>query len=774
MLYPPPLPSLSRHSNSFHLQHSRAWQAGKNALTAAVILALTSLSAQAITLTEENLTTNLEFPRYSDGQEHLIDSLRLGTLDNPFATTAKWDYSLIRAYDRSKVTIKDTSLHALINAASGNPNDVLYGFRAKGTDSEIHLEGPIDIVITQDPNLNIAYGLSALYAEEGGKIYIGNKESDDPVRIWTLANKPDTISAKSGGDITFLSTNNQMVGSFDLIGTAKPPEGEKSEVTVTFSGNNSYWFGDDGSYANGNLFGKIGDRNRGTLNVTIEKGAQWSYLGLNNGGTAREKRISAITLKDGGIITLYDRTLLNFWESIGLLDRIQEGNYSVVHDHVEIGDLKGNGGIFQLDLNAVNKSDSDVIFIEGSSDPGQHAIDLVEHDFDLLIPITPENNLIFAVAKGTAAGENGVKFVDKVNERGEGLIDYELRIASSEFTEDDTKRQEITNITLSTDKLFSLGANEYIGGTKWFIERIIIEKSAAARGFTGAGYASYDAAVEMDRHDRRLLETVRDSKDPENGLWVRVHHGRNGAEDQYRWDRTGVTIGFDRAFTEKSRAGAWFSYTEGDTEFLDVRGDGDMKRYEFALFDTLTYGNHYLDFVGRIGRVSSEYTVGNEAYTTDGDYDQDYAALSAEYGYTLKSETGVFVEPQVQFQVAYLDSFDYHTDRHMKVEAESETSTIGRVGFRAGREFKGLEQAGSIYFRGDVLHQFSDGQDATLSDGTNRLNENWGDTGTWANFGVGAVWQWKDTLGFQFDLERTAGGKTDDTWLVSGRFNYFF
>lgn len=104
-----------------------------------------------------------------------------------------------------------------------------------------------------------------------------------------------------------------------------------------------------------------------------------------------------------------------------------------------------------------------------------------------------------------------------------------------------------------------------------------------------------------------------------------------------------------------------------------------MKRYELAVFDTLTNRNHYLDFVGRIDRVSNEFTVGHKAYTTDDNY--DHSALPAEYGYTLKSETGVFIDSLMQFLVAYLDSFDYSTDRCMMVEADSETSTIDRVNY---------------------------------------------------------------------------------------------
>lgn len=49
--------------------------------------------------------------------------------------------------------------------------------------------------------------------------------------------------------------------------------------------------------------------------------------------------------------------------------------------------------------------------------------------------------------------------------------------------------------------------------------------------------------------------------------------------------------------------------------------------------------------------------------------------------YTLKSETGVFIEPLMQFQMAYLESFDYRTDQCMIVEAYSETSTIDRVNY---------------------------------------------------------------------------------------------
>lgn len=600
--------------------------------------------------------------------------------------------------------------------------------------------------------------------------------STSRTKIWTFAAKPDTIQLKKKSTFTINSTDNQIIGNILVE--------KDSSLSGKFIGN-GYFSGDDFSLDDQNWVGWIGDLSdgrekytEGSLNLSFENGAQWIYLKL--------PFITSITLNNDGVINLYDQDIQQFYTASELRGYLSDEILNFNHNYVLIQNLKGTGGIFKMDLNAEDKTASDVLFIDSYSGTDgstevQHKIDLVAHDLGLLESITPTNTLIFAVTRETASGKTSSSqlFVDKVNERGEGLVDYELQINHSALIEDDVTRDEFSSIA-AMDPIGDVSKgeinpvpdlNDYVGGTKWFIERIKISKSSAAFGMTGAGYASYDAAVEMDRRDRRLVETVRSA---DNDLWVRIHHGRSGAENQYRWDRTGVTIGFDRAFSEKSRAGAWFSYTEGDTEFLDVRGDGDMKRYELAVFNTLTYGNHYLDFVGRIGRVSNEYTVGNEAYTTDGDYDQDYAALSAEYGYTLKSDTGVFVEPQVQFQVAYLDSFDYRTSRDMKVEANSETSAIGRVGFRAGREFRSVDYAGELYFRGDVLHQFTDGQDAVLSDGLHTFDETWGDTGTWTNFGVGTVWNWKDRFQFQFDAERVAGGKTDDTWLISGRLNYLF
>ena len=643
-------------------------------------------------------------------------------------------------------------------------------------------------------------GANGIYISEQSNAVIGREGGT--TRLWVLAGQPDLISAKKGSTVTFQSTTNQLIGSIDMMDDPNPSgtgNDTPNRIDITLSGENSYWFGDEKTWQNSALRNdKIGFDSGDTFNLILEDGAQWSYLAQ---AYVRDKsklywsipkRISKVTL-NGGIINLFDKNLQDTWQQIGLWDALNNGEYDYDmhpeyrHDYVVVGDLQGSGGIFRMDLNAVNKKDSDMLYIEaGGASDGSLATHYFEpYRLDLLKPITPDNTLTFALVKKGA----NIKFVDKENLEGDGLWNYELYIDKKNIEQKDIdenryywehsttlEHEEDTDAEGNKNPFtFTVDPDEYLGGQNWYIYRVTLHESEAVQGMSGTGWASYGAAVEMDRHDRRLAETVRDAEHPENGLWVRMHHGRSGAANQYRWDRTGVSIGFERNLSPDHVIGAWFDYTEGDTELLDVNGDGDMKRYQIALYDTLTFGNNYLDFVGRIGRVSSEANAANAVYGTSVDYNLDFAAISAEFGHTLIDlKTGVFVEPQIQVQATYLDSFDYEAQRGIRLEADSEVSFIGRVGFRTGKQFRAADHIGELYFRADVLHQFTDGQDADFRAPQDSLTKSWGDFGTWANLGVGGYLNWKDNLSFQFDLERTTGGETDDTWLMSGRAVYRF
>lgn len=695
----------------------------------------------------------------------------------------------ITASSGGKIEINgDTRLTISANGVDTSYDKGTHGFYSEG--SSINLNGNVDAILTHDlsddETQSVAVGANMLYANKESQITVGTESSTS--KLWVLAAQPDLLSAKNGSTVEFKSTRNQLIGTIDMMDDANS-EGSgwaaANCVSIRLSGSDSYWFGDEKTTMNaksddGRLGADLGTGDK--FEITLDNGAQWSYFGLDlsrdMGGKHYQvirKRISKITL-NGGIINLYDENIRQRWQEIGLWDRLKDGNYGMNeeerHDYVRIGDLQGSGGIFRLDLNANDKMQSDMIFIEKGS--GTHYFE--PYNLTLLESITPENTLTFAL---TAKDANSVKFADKMNLDGETLYDYELEINSKTIAAEDIAKTENTywdkTKDLDKDDVSKFSPSEFVGGTNWFIQRITMHESSAARAMTGAGFASYDAAIEMDRRDRREAQLVRDATNPDNGLWVRVSGGRSAIENQYRWDRRGVSIGFDREILDGNRFGAWLRYDKGETDLLDVNGKGDMSRTELAIYDTITFGSQYVDLVGRVGRVENEFDVTNKAYATHGDYDQDYAALSAEYGIRVALPADFFVEPQAQVQAAFLKSYDYDSDRGMKVEADGTTSILGRLGLRAGRILQSDTATGEVYARADVLHQFTDGQDATMRDDAGHsIDVVYGDNDTYGILGLGAAVYWADRYGLQFDVERSIGGDTDDAWQIAGHFRYAF
>lgn len=58
-------------------------------------------------------------------------------------------------------------------------------------------------------------GANGIYLNSQSTASVGQKGGT--TRIWVLAGQPDLISAKGGSTITFQSTNNQLVGSIDMM-----------------------------------------------------------------------------------------------------------------------------------------------------------------------------------------------------------------------------------------------------------------------------------------------------------------------------------------------------------------------------------------------------------------------------------------------------------------------------------------------------------------------------------------------------------------------------
>ena len=669
-----------------------------------------------------------------------------------------------------------------------------YTFHADN--GNIYLKGNVEVIVTHHPDVSTeTIGANIYYAENDGTIEIGDEGTT--TKSWVIAAKPDLISAKRGGKVKIKSTHNMLVGSVDMV--QKPerlediPNIEAGSVTGTFSGEDSYWFGDEQSFNNisKEIVYTLKQYDGGSLadaidkilsdedfDFTFQNGAQWTYLdafNVNFPGTSsllfENKRISKITLLDGGIINLFDKDIQEKLTKIGLWNLLNIDENTLHHDYVRIGDLKGNNGIFRLDLNSDDRTQSDMIFIEGASEGGgRHWIE--PYSPSQLVSVSADNTLTFALTQKDA---NNVTFADKMNIYGETLYDYELYVNHDEIGQEDLAKLE-KQIKSNYEDFDDFDPTDYQGGTEWFINRVVVSKSAATVGVNNAGWAAYDAIMQMDRRDRRLRETAFVDSNSNDGLWVRMQYGRLGAKDAYKSDTTTVHAGYERQTSDNNRFGVSVSYMDGSPDFENLKGGGNLERYEIAVYDTLTFGNHYLDFVGRFGHLSSDFSSSRSAssISTQGEFSTNYFGVSAEYGYTLKSAAGVFAEPQLQMQATRLEGYNYGLQRDMSVDVEQETAFVGRAGLRLGKHFAGERSSGEIYVRGDLLHQFTDGQFGHIRDLDDVEVLHWGDAGTWTNFGVGGYYQFANKFSMQLDLEKSAGGEQLDAWMVSGHLVYNF
>lgn len=566
----------------------------------------------------------------------------------------------------------------------------------------------------------------------------------------------------------------------------------------------------------GNRLVKNGQKAGDVFDLTFENGAQWSYLGIpvisdqdlmktlavivakaNEGLDFSElkdfgmvesiqKRISSITLRDGGIINIDDDDLHQTWAKLGLTQEFADVGINLEeltdHNYVRIGNLKGDNGIFRLDLNGRDKYKSDMIFIESAqlataknkNSQDSSTTEVKTFYLDSLNPlylteINENNTLRFA----TVSNDAKVAFADSFI-YGTGLYDYTLNVASTAHKVDDISNIPYEDRLIEEDDKFLTEFNTE-DRTDWYIKNVTTSLSATTEAMTDAGFAAYNSIVYLDRYDSRNTEVSRYAGEKE-GIWVRIKYGQDETKHRYSGDYVRATVGFDHYLSEDNRLGIGLTYVYGDYDFDNVNGSTELNGYEAMIYDTQYFDDQYLDFVLRFGNFDNDFEATNiKGYGIDTDYDQKYVAFSAEYGRRFTTNDGAFLEPQIQFQLAYLDEADYEGQRGISADLDSTLSAIGRIGVRGGNSWK-LENGftNDLYARVDLLHEFTDGQDAVYTDGIETYETTFGNRSTWCEFGVGGILHWDNGLSMSLDVSKSVGSNYMDTWEVNGLVRYIF
>ena len=559
----------------------------------------------------------------------------------------------------------------------------------------------------------------------------------------TLNNGAEWVYDSNGGtDVQFTSEGlvNQIPDSVlkDLLTEARIPE-FLHDIII--------------SQAKNILSSQLQDKYGSLIDVTIQ---------------SEVSRISAITL-NGGVVNLQDDDIkAKYADYIGDLSKYKE------HHKVTIGELKGTGGIFKVDLDW----DSN----KGKKYTAEQYDEVIE---DLK---TEErfSDYIYIETVDNTTKINPIQIVD--------FDPYKAHLENMKINEDKLYFANVADGNTSFTTLSSVYSNagnvfDYTYGTgsdngkDWYIA--VSGKSAESNpnfsAAKGAMYAGYALGTELDTLNKRMGEARYLEED--DGVWVRYRHSKTGWDDTYETNGAMFQLGFDNEVTEKDGKhyrGVAIDYTDADTNIMGISGEGEHERYAVSLYDTwLGEKGHYRDLVLRGGRINSDYDVSgafsNGYEDIGGDYHQWFGSISAEWGRKNDMGTGWYFEPQVQAQLARVGGASYVSDSGVDVDQDGATSLIGRAGFRIGREYvKDNGKHDNFYIKADLLHEFAGDKSFSLTGNDGRYDKEYDGQETWCDVGIGADISLGKNSYFWADVERTFGADFDNTWQVNGGFRWEF
>lgn len=484
--------------------------------------------------------------------------------------------------------------------------------------------------------------------------------------------------------------------------------------------------------------------------------------------------ISAITL-NGGVVNLQDDDIkAKYADYIGDLSKYKE------HHKVTIGELKGTGGIFKVDLDWESN--------KGKKYTAEQYDEVIEN----LKSGERFSDYIYIETVDNTTKSNPVQIVDfdasKAHLENMEINKDKLYFANVEngTTSFITANSVYSNAGNVFDYTYGTGSESSEtgnNGTDWYIA--VSGKSAESNpnfsAAKGAMYAGYALGTELDTLNKRMGEAR--YLEENDGVWVRYRHSKTGWDDTYETNGDMFQLGFDNEVTEKDGKhyrGVAIDYTDADTNIMGISGEGEHERYAVSLYDTwLGEKGHYRDLVLRGGRINSDYDVsgafGNEYEDIGGDYHQWFGSISAEWGRKNDIGTGWYFEPQVQAQLARIGGASYVSDSGIDVDQDGATSLIGRAGFRIGREYvKDNGKHDNFYIKADLLHEFAGDKSFSLTGNDGRYDKEYDGQETWCDVGIGADISLGKNSYFWADVERTFGADFDNTWQINGGFRWEF
>ena len=311
--------------------------------------------------------------------------------------------------------------------------------------------------------------------------------------------------------------------------------------------------------------------------------------------------------------------------------------------------------------------------------------------------------------------------------------------------------------------------------TDWYFTAVDTVESNVVPAADVQNRALFDLATNMDTLNKRLGE-ARYADGENSGMWARWNY-RHLGRDSYDGHGNRFELGYDAPVNgddgDLLRQGLSFSYLKSRTSFDE--GNGKYKGYTGSLYRTwFGQSGHYLDVVGRIGKMNGEGTTrlfdGDESKNSFGTW---YQQASVEWGRKKVLNDAWYIEPQSQLQYTHINGHDFRTNDGVGQDFDSVHSFIGRLGFRLGRD---IDANKAWYFKADILHEFAGNRTFNLTsvDGLERLRFDKTDHDTWYDIGAGITAELSNDRSLWLEFERNFNGSYDNEWELNAGMTWRF
>ena len=446
------------------------------------------------------------------------------------------------------------------------------------------------------------------------------------------------------------------------------------------------------------------------LSLTLSDGAQWNPTIVDNW----ESEMGGTTLKGGS-------------QSLNVL-KLNDGVINVRHGAdqvVEIENLTGTGGTINLTAKTDGKTvESGTVSVE----------------------TTAKNTRLSVKARGITADD--VDDAQSVMESLNAKVDAQAA-KTNIVQEGDIKGEMRMNVTADNKA-----------------SDVQIQENTKLLSMKGVNAAALVAWRDEVAYTNQRMEFLRDNSHA-YGAWAQVYGGESAYDDaSVDLTTTTVQVGAD-ATIGNWVAGAAFSYMNGDADMSNGQADTDaytLSLYASRMFDSGLFVNG----LARYGRLSTDATAGN----MDGSYDNNAFSVGGNVGYRFTFAEQAFVEPMFGLQYAYVTGDDYKASNGVKVEQDDFDALIASLGVRTGFDF--AKDAGKLYARASVNHDFLGEVDGKASKGGLAESMYVDLGGTWFTYGVGTQFNITDNLSVWGNVDRTTGGEVSTRYMMNAGLRYVF